>query len=114
MTSLFDRELTQMEREVRDLKTIHQRGLGATRFYRESYTISNASSGFHTVKIYLAEGELTPAIILAHINTPVPVLTAYVRIYPRSYGADAQIYVYTAGAVRIDVISSAQIEEITT
>lgn len=33
MISLFDKELIAMEREVRDLKTIHQRGLGTTRFY---------------------------------------------------------------------------------
>ena len=33
MISLFDKELTRMEQEVRDLKTIHQRGLGTTRFY---------------------------------------------------------------------------------
>ena len=33
MTSLFDKELSQMEKEVRDLKTIHERGIGTTRFY---------------------------------------------------------------------------------
>lgn len=33
MQALFDKELTEMEREVRDLKTMHQRGLGTTRFY---------------------------------------------------------------------------------
>lgn len=114
MTSLFDKQLTQMEREVRDLKTIHRRGLGETRFYRDSITISNAAQGTHTVQIHLAAGELTPAIISAHINTPTPTRTSNVRIYQRTYGADASIYTYTAGTIRVDVISSAEIEELTT
>lgn len=33
MQALFDKELIRMEQEVRDLKTMHQRGLGTTRFY---------------------------------------------------------------------------------
>lgn len=112
MTSLFDRELTQMEREVRDLKTIHQRGLGATRFYRKSYTINGASSGFHTIEVHLADGELTPAIITAHIRTQTPVFSSYSRVDPQSYGANILVYNYTAGDVQIEIISTAQIQEI--
>lgn len=112
MTSLFDRELTQMEHEVRDLKTIHQRGLGATRFYRKSYTINGASSGFHTVEVHLAEGEPTPAIITAHIRTQTPVFSAHSRIDQQSYGASVLVYSYTAGDIQIEIISTAQIQEI--
>lgn len=112
MTNLFDRELTQMEHEVRDLKTIHQRGLGATRFYRKSYTINGASSGFHTIEVHLAEGELTPAIITAHIRTQTPVFTAHSHVDQQSYGASILIYNYTAGDIQIEIISTAQIQEI--
>lgn len=112
MTSLFDRELTQMEREVRDLKTVYQRGLGAIRFYRATYTKSNASSGFHNFKVNIADGEPTPAIFTAHANVPTPTQTPSVRVYARSYGAQVQVYAYTAGDIRVDVISSAAIEGI--
>ena len=40
MISLFDLELKRMEQEVRDLKTIHQHGLGTTRFYVYDRTIT--------------------------------------------------------------------------
>lgn len=112
MTSPFDRELTAMERETRDLKTVHQRGLGATRFYRKTYTKQNASQGFHRFEIHIYDGEPTPAIITAHINLPIPARSPSLTIIPQPYGADALVYTYTPGAIRIDAISSAQIEEI--
>jgi hypothetical protein len=111
MTSPFDRELMAMERETRDLKTVHQRGLGATRFYRKTYIKSNAAQGFHTFHIRIYDGEPMPAIILAHINTPTPTGTPSVTIIPRPYGADAIVY-SQAGEIRVDAISSGQIEEI--
>lgn len=113
MNSLFDKELTQMEKEVRDLKTIHQRGLGAVRFYRKIYTKQNASAGTHNFRVNIYEDEPTPAIFTAHINVPTPTILPSVRVYARSYGAQVQVYCYTAGDIRLDVISSAEIEEIT-
>lgn len=112
MTSLFEQELLDMEREVRDMKTVHQRGLGTVRFYRASYTKQNASAGYNQFKVTLYPDELTPAVFTAHINTPIPARSAYVAINEQSYGATATVYTYTAGAVTIDVISSAQIQGI--
>lgn len=113
MISLFDKELLDMEHEVRDLKTIHQRGLGTTRFYRASVTKQNASAGSHSFQIHLADGELTPAIILASINAPTPTGASNVSLYERSYGALASVYIQNAGTIRLDVVSSADISEIT-
>lgn len=43
MTSLFDKELTEMEREVRDLKTAHDIPPGSLDFYRKSGTVTTPS-----------------------------------------------------------------------
>ena len=113
MISLFDRELIEMEREVRDLKTIHQRGLGATRFYKKSFTKTGASSGYHNFRVQIYDGEPMPAIITAYINTPTPTRTPTVEVSPQSYGASVSVYCYTAGNIRVDVVSSSDIQGIT-
>ena len=63
MQALFDKELTEMEREVRDLKTIHQRGLGTVRFY-EAETDTIALNGSARFNANLVAGEpLNPLAI---------------------------------------------------
>jgi hypothetical protein len=43
MTSLFDNGLTELEREVRDLKTAHNIPPGSLDFYRKSRTVTTSS-----------------------------------------------------------------------
>ena len=73
MQALFDKELTEMEREVRDLKTIHQRGLGTVRFYEAetgTVTISNSSARF-TANLVAGEPTTPLAISLIYGAPPI-------------------------------------------
>ena len=45
MRSLFEKNLLRMKRELTDLKTVHQRGLGTVRFFTKSETITRTASG---------------------------------------------------------------------
>ena len=109
----FEQELLAMEREVRALKTIHQRGLGTVKFYRASHTKSNASAGVTSgFEVHLADGEPTPAIFTAHVNTPTPVAGVDVSIFGRSYGALVNVFTWQAGTIKVDVVCSSQIQEI--
>lgn len=45
MQALFDKELTEMEREVRDLKTSHAIPIGSLNFYQKSGTVSMVTPG---------------------------------------------------------------------
>lgn len=62
MSSLFDREFSKMEQEVRDLKTIHQRGLGSIVFYQFSEEITIPANKWLDYKITLKADEPSPAI----------------------------------------------------
>lgn len=116
MTSLFDRELTQMEREVRDLKTIHQRGLGATQFYSATAQKTTSSSmSYVTFTASVAPDSPLPAAFVAAISLPEPIAvnsTIY-TIAPTGDHVSVTPVVYTPGTVKFKVISSSQIEDIT-
>lgn len=69
MISLYEKELLAMKRELRDLKTYCQHGLGNTRFYAKEITIEGDAMGIYTVKAETAPGEPTPAILMAYAKT---------------------------------------------
>lgn len=63
MISLFDKELLEMEREVRDLKTYCRHGLGNTRFYTKEMTIEATMANIYSITAETILGEPTPAFI---------------------------------------------------
>lgn len=63
MISLLDRTLEELEREVRDLKTIHTIGPGTTRFY--GGTAEVVGPGTKRLRIVIAEGEPIPPMMTA-------------------------------------------------
>ena len=63
MTSLFDKELEEMEREVRDLKTVHLRGLGTIVFYSKTNTYTIPANKQLNWTISLQTDEPAPALI---------------------------------------------------
>lgn len=115
MRSLFDKELTEMEREVRDLKTIHQRGLGTTRFYSATATKNVPSSmGYAGFSINAEAGAWTPIAVVPAFNLPEPVAVSSVVFSISSAGDSASVMAiaYTPGNVKLKVMCSSPIESI--
>ena len=67
MISLFDKELMQLEREVRDLKTSHEIPLGALNFYAQSATVAITWVGLY-IRATIKEGELAYPYIQFYID----------------------------------------------
>ena len=112
MQALFDKELTEMEREVRDLKTIHQRGLGTVRFYEAetgTVTISNSSARF-TANLVAGEPTEPLAIGLTYGEPPLNDFSYAASMVGLNY----TVWVPQATkSVRVKFISSSAISGIT-
>lgn len=69
MRSVFDKELERMEREVRDLKTAHESGLGVARFYKYEST-TNIPSGYYIwyLTAVAEDATLMPAVVLPFLG----------------------------------------------
>lgn len=110
MISLFDRELMRMEQEVRDLKTIHQRGLGTVKFFEAE--VSASISSYTQFTANLEAGEPANPLAISLINAPEPIDD--LRI-----GLDTVGLIRWAGTnnpptnVKVKFISSSQISGIT-
>ena len=111
MTSLFEQELIAMEQEVRDLKTIHLRGLGTTRFYSGQATAEN--NQWVTFEAHVAADEPTPAIMQGLINVPEPVNSPHISFAHQTYGGTFTFYNNgTQGQVSLTVISSSVLSQV--
>lgn len=112
MRSLFEKELERMEREVRDLKTIHMRGLGTTRFYKQQVEFQKATS--QIFEVHIAADEPTPAIIQGLINLPTPILNPVVSYSPQSYGASFLVMTLSSasGQGKFTAIASSAISQV--
>lgn len=56
MRSLFEKNLLRMKRELTDLKTVHQRGLGTVRFFTKSEEFEKTAD-IIPIKATIADGE---------------------------------------------------------
>lgn len=110
MTSLFDKELTEMEREVRELKTIHRRGLGTTRFYEAG--IEKNHDIFTDITVQIADGEPTPAIVTIAANIPTPINFPMVVFTPQDNGYLFDILGGASGTAKVKAMSTSQIGSI--
>ena len=116
MISLFERELLAMEREVRDLKSSYQRGLGTTRFYSATAQKSIASPmGFTSFNVLLEDGEPTPAAFVPAVSVPTPIGYSLSTFSLEDGGTRAVVAVgsLTPGTVKIKAFCSGVIEDIT-
>lgn len=110
MRSLFDKELTEMEREVRDLKAIHQRGLGTTRFYVYDRTITIPGDFYEWYFVGTVEN-------VSEIPMVAIPLVGGASINPSIVYSDSQVTVSSLageGTVYIRFISSTPLTEIET
>lgn len=59
MRSLFEKNLLRMKRELTDLKTVHQRGLGTIRFFKTeaTFTLPANTASLFTATIKTGEPE---------------------------------------------------------
>lgn len=110
MTSLFDKELTEMEREVLELKTIHRRGLGTTRFY--SADIEKNHDIFTDITVQIADGEPTPAIVTIAANIPTPINFPMIVFTPQNNGYLFDILGGASGTAKVKAMSTSQIGSI--
>ena len=110
MISLFDLELKRMEQEVRDLKTIHQHGLGTTRFYVYDRTITIPGDYYEWYFIGTVEDPSTiPMVAIPFVGG--------VSINPSIAYSDSQVMVSSlagTGTVYIRFISSTPLIDIET
>lgn len=110
MQALFDKELTEMEREVRDLKTIHQRGLGTVRFY-EAETGTVTVNGSKRFTANLVAGEPTEPLAIG-LTYGEPPLEAF-RYTASNVGLNHTVWTSASKSVRVKFISSSAISGIT-
>ena len=110
MQALFDKELTEMEREVRDLKTIHQRGLGTVRFYEaETGTVTVNGSKRFTANLVAGEPTNPLAIGLTYGEPPL----GDFNYTASNVGLNHTVWATTTKSVRVKFISSSAISGIT-
>lgn len=108
MQALFDKELTEMEREVRDLKTIHQRGLGTVRFYEaETFATLNGSRRFRAT---LVAGEPTEPLAIG-LTYGEPPLEDF-NYTASNVGLNHTVWTTTSKNIKIKFISSSAISGI--
>lgn len=65
MRSLFEKRIERAERELRDLKTMHLRGLGTTQFFTKTYQAGQTFNGFIADITFKADEPL-PAIAMIY------------------------------------------------
>lgn len=70
MIALFERDLLKMEQEVRDLKTIHERGLGTIKFYEYTYQTTISQNTTFRAMLTTGEPEYPLALAMANIQEP--------------------------------------------
>ncbi len=89
----LEHKLKDMTREVRDLKTAHERGLGTTRFYRYTLTFTAQSMQPYVIVARVASGEPQNPVIIPemHIDEPIGVIYLYFS------NVDPQTYTLTTG-----------------
>lgn len=108
MQALFDKELTEMEREVRDLKTIHQRGLGTVRFYEaETSATLNGSRRFRAT---LVAGEPTEPLAIG-LTYGEPPLEDF-NYTASNVGLNHMVWTTTSKNIKVKFISSSAISGI--
>lgn len=109
MQALFDKELTEMEREVRDLKTIHQRGLGTVRFYEAETTATiNGTTRFNA---NLVAGEPLNPLAISVVYGTAPLEDF--NLNTQSIGLRRYVTTYASKSVKVKFISSSAISGIT-
>ncbi len=111
MISLFDKELMRMEQEVRDLKTIHQRGLGTTRFYtyEREITIPDEYDRF-SLQATVEDPSLLPIVIFPYMEY-VGAINFIIGYTDDSFMIGG---VASRGTVVVKIITSQPLENITT
>lgn len=109
MISLFEKELMRMEQEVRDLKTIHQRGLGTVRFYEAS--VSTTVNGSKTFTANLATGEPSNPLAIGLTYGQAP-LENFI-LPSSSAGLERTVTTINSQNVAVKFISSSAISGVT-
>lgn len=113
MISLFEKNLIRAKNELRDLKTVHQRGLSTIRFYRYTLT-ADVPSGYSTFRAPVAAGEpARPLFVAMARGTSTKKVLDLIQGYHNATTLEAMVYTYGADTVTVDFISSSMLTGIT-
>lgn len=113
---MFDQTIKQLEREVRDLRTAHTRGLGMMNFSTASATASSTSPNYYIYDIVVtfSDGETFPPICQLGANqTKGGFFGATWDSGNLTFSTQYQNSDYTDPAPTITAVASAPISSIT-
>ncbi len=112
MISLFDKELMRMEQEVRDLKTIHQRGLGTVKFFEAETAATLSTTASVRFQGTIATGEPADPLAISLVSFPEPLTDMMSGI--EFVGLSRWVGTWTPPKnIKVKFISSSQLSGIT-
>jgi len=109
-------KLKEITRELRDLKTAHERGLGTTRFYRYEIEIMAQAGSYYNFIARVADDEPQSPVIIPAMQTEAPLgaIAPYCYFFSIISG-EYRLLVYNStpndGYLKVAVISSSQLKE---
>lgn len=113
MISLFEKNLIRAKNELRDLKTVHQRGLSTIRFYRYTLTVA-VPSGYSQFRAPVADGEpARPLFVAMARGTTTKTVRDVRQGYTNATTLNATVFSYGADTITVDFISSSMLTGIT-
>lgn len=113
MISLFEKNLIRAKNELRDLKTVHQRGLSTIRFYRYTLT-ADVPSGYSTFQAIVATGEPSrPLFVAMARGTSTKTVRDVSQGYTDATTLNVSVFAMQADTITVDFISSSVLTGIT-
>lgn len=115
MISLFEKNLIRAKNELRDLKTVHQRGLSTIRFYRYTLTVTVPSGlNYTTFQATVATGEPSRPLYTAMARgTSTKTVRDVEQGYTNATTLSVSVLTTQADTITVDFISSSVLTGIT-
>lgn len=115
MISLFEKNLKRMQQELTDLKTVHQRGLGTIRFFRQTFTFTPTQTHVeYVLKADIVAGEPErPFVQVTEMrNDYSNINSGGCEITSGTTDVEIMIYYNRAEQVTIEIISTSELENV--
>lgn len=115
MQALFEKNLIRMKQELTDLKTVHQRGLGTIRFFRQTFTFTPTQAhAEYVIKADIVAGEPErPFIQVTEMrNDYSSINSGGCEITSGTTEVEILIYYNRAEQATIEIISTSELENV--
>ena len=108
MISLYEKNLIRSRQELRDLKTVHERGLSTVRFFRYRATANvGGGTNWTTFRATIATGEPERPLFVAQARgTSTKTVMAVEIGYASATTVEARIQTSRSDTITVDLISS--------